>query len=222
MTSAECQAIVEAVEEAGVLLTVGFNRRFAPTSQALKAAVDGATGPKVAVYRVNAGPLPPDHWLLDPAIGGGRLLGEGCHFFDYLCWLVGAEPTRLSAQAVTGTGDLLSGDFVVTLGFADGSLGTVIYTGLGDPSLPKDRVEVFAGGGVAVLDDFRTLTVRGLPGRSMRARAGEKGYRALLANFGAALRGEAELAVTAQDGLRAALIAEKALEAIRGTGAVDL
>jgi len=222
MTTAECQAIVEAVEEAGILLTVGFNRRFAPTSQALKAAVDATAGPKMVAYRVNAGPLPPNHWLLDPALGGGRLLGEGCHFFDYVCWLVGAEPTHLTAQGVAAQGDALPHDFVVTLSFPDGSVGTVIYSGLGDTTFGKDRIEVQAGGGMAVLDDFRALTVRGLPGGSTRSRAGEKGYRAQLANFGAALRGEGQLAVTAQDGLRATRIAERALEAIRSNRVIDL
>ena len=110
----------------------------------------------------------------------------------------------------------------MTLHFADGSVGTVIYTGLGDPTFSKERVEVLAGGGVAVMEDFQSLTLHGLPGKAVRSRTGQKGYRAHLANFGAALRGEAQLGVTAQDGLRATLIAEKALEAIRGGGALDL
>lgn len=222
ITVAECETVLEAVEETGALLTVGFNRRFAPTSQALKAAVAGTAGPKMVTYRVNAGPLPPNHWLLDPAIGGGRLVGEGCHFFDYVCWLVDSEPVRLTAQAVTEKGDALPQDFVVTLHFADGSVGSVIYTGLGSLSFGKERVEVLAGGGVAVMEDFQSLTLHGLPGQEVRSRTGQKGYRAHLANFGAALRGETPLGVTAQDGLRATFIAEKALEAIRGGGALDL
>jgi predicted dehydrogenase len=222
ITTAECESVVQAVEEAGTLLTVGFNRRFAPTLEALKDGLAGAAGPNMVTYRVNAGPLPPTHWLLDPAIGGGRLVGEGCHFFDFVRWLVGEEPTRLSAQAVAGTNDSVPQDFVVTLSFPNGSVGTVIYSGMGNPSFSKERVEVLAGGGVAVMEDFTSLTLHGLPGKAVRSRTGQKGYRAHLANFGAAVRGDAPLGITAQDGLRATLIAEKALEAIRGNGAVDL
>jgi predicted dehydrogenase/threonine dehydrogenase-like Zn-dependent dehydrogenase len=217
MTGDECCAIIEAAASRGALVTVGFNRRMAPTTQALHAALEDVRRPWTMIFRVNAGPLPPSHWLLDPLEGGGRLLGEGVHFIDFLCGLIGGEPAHVSAEA-SHDGQ----DFALTMRFADGSLGTVIYTTQGDPAFPKERVEVFAGGGVAVLDDFRRLWLHGLPGRSIRGHRQDKGHRALLENFGAALRGQADLAIIAHDGLRATRVAEAALESIRNGHAVDL
>jgi predicted dehydrogenase/threonine dehydrogenase-like Zn-dependent dehydrogenase len=216
LTASDCAAAVEAAQQAGVLLTVGFNRRAAPTAQALKAALDGITGPCTIVFRVNAGPLPASHWLNDPAQGGGRLLGEGVHFIDFICGMLGEEPLAVSAQ---GSAD--GQDFTLVMRFADGSLGTVIYTARGDPAFPKERVEVFAGGGVAVIDDFVALSFTGMRGQDMRG-AQDKGHRALLENFGAAIRGEADLIVTGADGLRATRIGLAALESMRTGAAITL
>jgi predicted dehydrogenase/threonine dehydrogenase-like Zn-dependent dehydrogenase len=211
MTVGQCEAILDAAQEAGVLLTVGFNRRAAPTARALKAALDATPGPKTLIFRVNAGLLPDTHWLLDPVEGGGRLLGEGVHFIDFICGMVGASPTVVAAQ---GAGQ----DFEITMRFPDGSLGIVIYTALGSVQFPKERVEAFAGGGVAVLDDFRSLAFTGMAGKTTRRAAQDKGQRALLENFAAAIRSEADLIVTGEDGLRATRIALAALESMR-TGA---
>ncbi len=216
LTVADCRAVLEAVQAAGVLLTVDFNRRAAPTAQALKAALDALSGPKTIVFRVNAGPLAPSHWLNDAAQGGGRLLGEGVHFIDFICGMLNTDPLTVSAQ---GSAD--GQDFVLTLRFADESLGVVIYTAQGNPAFPKERVEAFAGGGVAVLDDFKTLTFSGMRGKAIKG-GQDKGHRALLENFGAAIRGEADLIVTGADGLRATRIALAALESIRSGVAIDL
>ena len=212
----DCRAMIETAGATGALLTVGFNRRAAPTARALKAALDQATGPHVITFRVNAGPLPADHWLNDPREGGGRLMGEGVHFIDFVCGMVEAEPVSVSAQ---GSSD--GQDFVITIRFADESLGTVIYTARGDPAFPKERVEAFAGGGVAVLDDFRSLSLHGLRGQEIRG-GQDKGHRALLDNFGRAIRGEADLIITGYDGLRATWIALAALESIRAGQTISL
>jgi predicted dehydrogenase/threonine dehydrogenase-like Zn-dependent dehydrogenase len=209
LTVADCRAVLEAAQEAGILLTVGFNRRMAPTAQALASALDGLSGPKVIAFRVNAGRIPAAHWLNDPAQGGGRLLGEGVHFIDFICGLLGSEPVTVSSQ---GSADRQ--DFAVTMRFADDSLGVVTYTAQGDPAFPKERVEVFAGGGVAVLEDFKSLRLTGPRGQQVTG-GQDKGHRALLDNFGAAIRGQAELAVTGEDGLRATHVALAALDSIR-------
>jgi predicted dehydrogenase/D-arabinose 1-dehydrogenase-like Zn-dependent alcohol dehydrogenase len=210
LTGDECRAAIEAVEAAGVLCTVGFNRRFSPFAVAARDALKSVAGPKQIACRVNAGPLPKSHWLLDPNEGGGRLIGEGCHFFDLMAWLAGSAPESATAQRIGDSVD----DVSAVVRFADGSVGTLIYTGLGDPQYPKERIEIFAGGGVVVIDDFRAVEFSGLPGKSAKG-SQNKGHRELLANFVAACEGKATLGVTAHDGLLATLCTEAALEAMK-------
>jgi polar amino acid transport system substrate-binding protein len=216
LTIAEGEAMVGAAAEAGVLLTVGFNRRMAPTALALKAALDGVDGPINMLFRVNAGAIPASHWLNDPLEGGGRLLGEGVHFIDFICGMIGADPAAVSAQ---GSAD--GQEFSIVMRFADDSLGTVIYTALGDPTFPKERVEAYAGGGVAVLDDFKTVMFHGMRGESVKG-GQDKGHRALLDNFGAAIKGEADLAISGEDGLRATRVARAAMASIRRGETISL
>lgn len=139
------------------LLTVGFNRRFAPLAQELFRFLGERQEPFHAHYRVNAGFLPPTHWLHDPEQGGGRLIGEGCHFIDFLTFLAGKPPVSVHGHALPDRGIYRGDNFVLTLTFPDGSLGTLSYLANGDKAFPKERVEVFSGGRVAVLDDFRSL-----------------------------------------------------------------
>ena len=139
------------------LLMVGFNRRFAPLAVRLKAFVDGRAEPLVAHYRVNAGFLPLNHWTQDLEQGGGRIIGEGCHFIDFLSFLVGAPPSSVSAHGLPDGGRYREDNAVLTFTFPDGSLGVVSYLANGDKSFPKERVEVFCGGRAAALDDYRSL-----------------------------------------------------------------
>lgn len=208
MTVREGRALADLVGERKAVLTVGFNRRFSPHAARLKELLRGIAGPKTMTYRVNAGPLSPDHWLLDPAEGGGRILGEGVHFFDLLCWLSGAEPSRIEAVSPPGRS---RDEAIITLQFSDGSIGTVVYSGSGSPDAGKERVEVFAGGATFILDDFRSLEASGLRATGSKTRTVEKGQREQLGNFHRALRGEEDLGVTADDGLRATWCAEQAI-----------
>lgn len=143
--------------EALPLLTVGFNRRFAPFSRQIKAFLGERSEPLMANYRVNAGYLPLNHWLHDPGQGGGRIIGEGCHFIDYLVFLTGHPPVRVSATALPDRGIYRQDNVLITLTFADGSVGIIEYLANGDKAFAKERVEVFCGGKVAALDDFRSL-----------------------------------------------------------------
>jgi predicted dehydrogenase len=108
-------------------------------------------------YRVNAGYIPSDHWVQDPEQGGGRIVGEVCHFVDFLTFLTGTLPKRVHARALPGDGRYHDDNVVITLEFAGGSLGTITYVANGDAAFPKERVEIFGGGTAAVLDDFRRL-----------------------------------------------------------------
>ena len=143
------------------MIMVGFNRRFAPQVQKMKQLMKGVTGPKSFIMTVNAGFIPVDHWTQDLQAGGGRIIGEACHFIDLLRFLAGVpltswERMRMKSQ----TQDTVS----LQLGFSDGSIGTVHYFANGSKAFPKERLEVFAGGCILQLDNYRKLTGYGWPG----------------------------------------------------------
>jgi predicted dehydrogenase/threonine dehydrogenase-like Zn-dependent dehydrogenase len=141
-------------------LTVGFNRRFAPFIVELKRHLQSVPEPLMLHYRVNAGFIQPDHWAQDPAQGGGRLLGEACHFIDLLVHLSGSTPHTVTVRALPNSGRYSQDNFLIILEFANGSLGTVTYVANGDKNSGKEYLEVFGGGLSAQLDDYRTLTIR--------------------------------------------------------------
>lgn len=168
------------------LLMVGFNRRFAPQVQKMKTLLDGVSGPKSFVMTVNAGAIPSDHWTQDDEIGGGRIVGEACHFIDLLRFLA-ASPIVSHSRLVM---DAENGDTVsLQLRFANGSIGTVHYFANGCKAFPKERLEVFAAGRVLQLDNFRKLRGYGWPGfRKMNLWWQDKGQKACAAAFIGAIR----------------------------------
>ena len=143
-------------------------------------------------YRVNAGYLPADHWLNDIEQGGGRILGEVCHFVDFLCFLAGACPVEVQAQTVANPGQYSTDNVVASLKFANGTLGTISYLANGDKAASKERVEVFGGGSVAILEDFRRLElVRNGRKQITRTRwQQDKGHQEEMQAFVDALRGK--------------------------------
>ncbi len=163
------------------LLAVGFNRRFAPLAQSLKSQVSSLKSPLHVHYRVNAGFLPPNHWNHDPNIGGGRIIGEACHFVDFATFLVGEPPVSVTAHALPDGGKYREDNVSMTFTFPDGSIGVVDYLANGDKSLAKERVEVFCDGMVAVLDDFVSLQIT-KDGKTKEERgAQDKGWKAEIA-----------------------------------------
>jgi predicted dehydrogenase len=139
------------------VLMVGYNRRFAPMMQRIKSFLAPISEPLALHYRVNAGFLPPDHWVNDREQGGGRILGELCHFVDLLMFLADSPIVEVEGRALA-TSQRYSGDNVlVSLRFANGSQGTISYLANGDRAFSKERLEAFGGRAVAVLDDFRHL-----------------------------------------------------------------
>jgi predicted dehydrogenase/threonine dehydrogenase-like Zn-dependent dehydrogenase len=150
-----------------LLLMVGFNRRFAPMAREMKNFLGHPASPLIMHYRVNAGALPRDHWINDPEQGGGRIIGEVCHFVDFLSFLCGATPVKVEAKGFSSGEDQ---NAVIALTFSDGSLGTIHYACNGDRAFSKERIEVFGNGCVAALNDFRHLDlVRHGKKRSMRS-----------------------------------------------------
>ncbi|MFZ0806915.1 MAG: bi-domain-containing oxidoreductase, partial [Candidatus Sulfotelmatobacter sp.] len=161
LTEAELRAIVRAC--AGILphrrpaLMVGYNRRFAPMIVELKQFFAPVSEPLALHYRINAGSLPADHWVNDREQGGGRILGEVCHFVDLLMFLAGSPIVEIEARSI-GNASRYSGDNVLaSLAFANGSQGTISYLANGDRAFSKERIEVFGGGRAAVFEDFRRL-----------------------------------------------------------------
>ncbi len=142
----------------GARLHVGFNRRFSPLARRVKDFFAHRHGPLVMAYRVNAAPLPPDHWVYSPQEGGGRIRSEMCHFIDLLSFFAGAPPARVHAEAVSHPAGPARADenVHVTVQFADGSSGIITYTTIGDPNLARERLEVFGENTVAVINNFRT------------------------------------------------------------------
>jgi polar amino acid transport system substrate-binding protein len=189
----ELDSLRAAQAAAGRPLLVGFNRRHSGLAEALRGHVRETPGPVELLYRINAGGLPDDHWLNDLDEGGGRLVGEGCHFVDFACWLVDALPERVVCLAGSEPGRPLAASqgFSVALQFGDGSRATIAYEASGSAGLPKERVEAHAGGRSAVLDDFRSLALLDERGRRRRCRdRSGKGHDRQFAYLARLLAGE--------------------------------
>jgi predicted dehydrogenase/threonine dehydrogenase-like Zn-dependent dehydrogenase len=173
------------------LLMVGFNRRFAPLVRKTQALLTGIREPKVLIMTVNAGAIPADHWTQDPKIGGGRIVGEACHFIDLLRFLTGAPITGFRAASMGRESSTAVADdkATITLHFADGSLGIIHYLANGHKSFPKERLEVFAGGRVLQMNNYRNLIGFGWPRlKKLKLWRQDKGQRACVAAFIDAVR----------------------------------
>lgn len=181
----------------GQLLMVGFNRRFAPQMQKIKSLLQGVSGPKAMVMTVNAGNIPLDHWTQDLEVGGGRIIGEACHFIDLLRYTAGVpikSYQRLAMEATT------QDTVTLQLAFTDGSIGTIHYFANGSKSFPKERLEVFVEGKVLQLDNFRKLTGFGWPGfRKMNLWRQDKGQRACAKAFLDAVEGRAGAPISPEE-----------------------
>ena len=170
---------------------VGFNRRFSPHARMIREYYAKRTMPLVLHYSVNAGAIPRDVWIQNPEIGGGRMVGEGCHFVDFMSFIVGAPVTSVQAQCIkTDNAAAIAADSIaVTLSFADGSIGTLSYFAGGDTALPKERCEIHGESSTALLDNFCTTTCSGKLGKCRLKGRQEKGFKeelaATLASVGA-------------------------------------
>ncbi len=180
----DLEQVASAYAANGAPLMVGFNRRYSPLTTALRSALPLGV-PRVMIARCNAGRLPQDHWMRDPIFGGGRIVGELCHFLDLACSMAEGRPLRVSAEAI-GSPDSaeLADTVVVQVAFSCGSIASLQYLGNGDPSIPKERVEVYSGGVVGIIDDFFGLEI-GQNGKRKRSRGRrqEKGHREEMALF---------------------------------------
>ena len=171
------------------LLMTGFNRRFSPLTKRICELLQNRRNPLMLNYRMNAGYVPVGHWIHQEE-GGGRNLGEACHVYDLLTYLVGQKVSRISVHSLkSGTAQHSPRDnFHVTLTLQDGSVATLLYTSLGTPKHPKEQMEIFVDGKVIVLDDFRRLTVMGLRGIEVDMKQANKGWKEELEAFADGIR----------------------------------
>ncbi|HEX9543680.1 MAG TPA: bi-domain-containing oxidoreductase [Pyrinomonadaceae bacterium] len=158
LNDAELDSVLAAAAKSTGQLLVGFNRRFSPLATKAKATFAQRQSPLSIVYRVNAGRIPRDHWTQDAAEGGGRIIGEVCHFVDLMQFLTGAAPESVYAESIAGgnVNVVIEDSVFITLQFADGSNGVIAYLAEGDKSLPKEHIEIFSEGKTFVIEDFRT------------------------------------------------------------------
>lgn len=221
MTPRELAELVPVAQEAGKIVQTGFNRRFSPLARHVRAKLARSQGPAHVTYRVNAGPLPKDHWLNDPEVGGGRIVGEGCHFVDLMQYLTGAAPVRLKASRL---GEDHDGVTTALIDFADGSTGTLIYQANAPKSVPKEHLEAFRRGYGGIIHDWKKAEVfePGTSARRVYAKGGQaKGYAEEIEAFLKAIEtGEPAITLESQVLTTAATFA--ILESASGGGVVEV
>jgi predicted dehydrogenase len=211
LTVDELRAAIEAAQRAPGTLLVGFNRRFSPLLREMAAFLATPGLPMTIAYRVSAGPLPDDHWMHDLAQGGGRALGEACHFVDSLCFLAGRPVSEVHACGLGSSVRPMQAcdNLAVSLRFADGSVASLLYVSEGSPLVPKERVEGFCAARSAILDDYRSLELcDGHRRYSRRVKAQDKGHRQEMAAFLRAARsGEPAIGLAELDNVSLATLA---------------
>ena len=212
----ELSRLAGVLNETGLSFTVGFNRRFSPAAVRARQVISRTPGPVMINYRVNAGYLPPEHWVHTEE-GGGRVIGEACHIFDLFNFFTNAEAkeikalSSLSADSKTPSPD----NFTVQLKYADGSICSLIYTDMGNEELGKEYVEIFQGGNVLIIDDFKNLTLRGARMRGIKSRKIQKGHLEELMEFARYLRGKGPAPIPLSQLISATEISFKADELCR-------
>ncbi len=167
-------------------LMVGFNRRFSPQVQKMKSLLASVVEPKSFIMTMNAGAIPSDHWTQDISVGGGRIIGEACHFIDLMRYLAGCEIVSVQARRMGESNyqETVEDKAAIILGFSDGSFGTIHYLANGAASFPKERIEIFTAGRVLQLDNFRKLTGFGWPRfKKMNLWKQDKGQTACVERF---------------------------------------
>jgi polar amino acid transport system substrate-binding protein len=213
------EGVVRAFRSGQGRLMVGFNRRFSPFSVRAKEWFGTPTTPVVINCRVNAGFVPKDSWIQDPEQGGGRIVGEACHFIDLVQYLAGSLPDTVYAQAISGNlGAYQSEDNVaITLKMTDGSVASVTYVASGDKAYPRERVEMFGGNSVCVIDNFKSLAFTSDGRRRKMSRLNvDRGHEAELATFFGALKNGTPMPVDFREYVFTTLATFSALESMRG------
>ncbi len=220
ITSEELDKVANAYAECDgkQLLMLGFNRRFAPQVQKMKTLLNAVKEPKSFIMTMNAGAIPADHWTQDNTVGGGRIIGEACHFIDLMRYLAGSEIVSVQARRMGDNSHqaITEDKAAIILGFADGSFGTIHYFANGSSSFPKERVEVFAAGRVLQLDNFLKLKGFGWPGFSkMNLWRQDKGQAACCQAFLSAIKDGKACPIPAAEVFEVARVSIEVAEQLR-------
>ena len=216
LTEDECRQLCAAVSESGKLLTVGFNRRFAPFYVELKNQLQRRLGPAVLNCRVNSPGISGSYWMADPSIGGA-ILGEACHFVDLMYWLLDSEPVMVSAYCLpTGKKDPIGeNNMVASFRFADGSIGNLTYCTVGSKKSGGERLEAFAQGITVTTEDFKQLHLSSGPIRKRSKIWADKGYAEEMASFISSIRSGKASPITVRDGVRSTIACLRMLDSAR-------
>lgn len=200
----------------GADVMVGFNRRFAPAVIELKKKLSLEL-PKVIQYRVNAGYQPNDHWVHDPEVGGGRILGEACHFVDLCFFVAGTKAVSVSAVPM-GAEPQNFDSFTANLAFADGSIASLVYMSNGNKALPKEHIEVSTGGFSAVIDDFRKVSYFGKSTNRNKLPKQDKGHAAEMELVADALKQGKPFPISMDEVFHSTLVTFALMESVREGG----
>jgi predicted dehydrogenase/threonine dehydrogenase-like Zn-dependent dehydrogenase len=214
MTETELEEIKSAwVESRRNHLMLGFNRRFSPaTRQIKKLFLDEQ--PKAINIRVNAGVVPPEHWVNDPEIGGGRIIGEACHFIDLAMFLAGAKIIQVAAAAMNDAHNL-NNSVIINLGFENGSIASVNYFSNGNKKVPKEQIEVFCGGTVARIDDFKTLAIHSNADKKIKLKGQDKGHTDEMKEFLNSIRNGQPCPIPFEESYLSTLATFKVIESLK-------
>ncbi len=212
---------------ADVVVMTGFNRRFSRVWQDIKAWFDDVPEPKTLIYRVNAGTLPPGHWLYSPA-QGGRVIGEVCHFIDCAVYLTGARPVRVFMDALERSNESqalahgLETDFTITVSLSDGSLATILYIVNSDPAIDKEYCEISGGGKAAIMHNFRSTTFYQNRKKKTRRYDGMKGHREEIHHFIEVLKNQARPGLSFEEQVAVTQATFAALQSLQQRCAIDV
>ncbi len=202
----ELEAVSAAHAKSGREVVVDFNRRLSPLTQTIKSALRSRTRPLTMCYRVNGGFVPKSSWVQDPVEGGGRILGEVCHFVDLLQYICGGAPTDVHAVVAFNDNEerVNKDNFIAMLSFSDGSVGSIAYVADGNPKMPKERIEIFGEGASFVIDDFKSATIyKGGKVETTALKSQDKGHGAMLRSFIDMAAGQAGSPVPFEEAVRA-------------------
>jgi polar amino acid transport system substrate-binding protein len=189
MNMDELNEVIENKKKYSQTLMVGFNRRFAPICEQIKKEFMSADEPLVINMRINAGFIPKEHWIQQKNTGGGRIVGEMCHFIDLMQYFTNAEPEKVYAECINSSNEKLTpaDNIAIVVKFSDGSVGNLTYLANGEKGLPKEQIEVFCGGKTAIINDFRDGIIY-RNGKVIKLKSNGKGHKEEVERFIDALK----------------------------------